>query len=200
MTASAEPSQRSFDLSMYAIEASRQDRVYRRLSLLAIGAMLFDILVFLPETLIRAFHGQVSSLELTVTVFALLFGGVVIRSAVITYRRHGSSATAISVDRSGFELTYPAGSQSRVDWDDPTLRFDLSDYSSCPPGGSVSTRFGISIKGLESPLPEEAYRVLLREVGLRGLLVTTEKRGNMFYAKGWVPTIHHVRALPPTFS
>ena len=183
-----------FDLTRYSAEARRNGRTLQRMSLYIIGGVVFVILLFLPETLYRRVHGGASLLEVVVTICALGFGVVIIRSAVQAYRRHRASAVALVIDVDGFEFTYATGQRQRVGWDDTTLRFDLYDSSMCPAGGGVSTRFGVSIEGRESPLPARAYDILLHESRVRDLIRMSERRSKIFYAKGWVPLIHRISA------
>ncbi len=195
MNAPLPPADLKFDLRTLAMQLDRVKGKLRAIYWLAIGLVVFLILLFVPVTIFRTITGTIGGLELGVTVGVSGLCGYIALQVIQGLGKTSPSAISITVSNHGFELMFPRDRTVRVDWSDPHVTLELFDFSgSLPPSPPVDSPFGVTVKGVDSALTHEAYHIVYAQAEARGLIRRSAPSPNMWYPRGVVPVVHYVRA------
>ncbi|MGA8536983.1 MAG: hypothetical protein WB789_06280 [Thermoplasmata archaeon] len=157
--------------------------------LLAFGSLIFGAKAEgLPYRSFDAYAIADLGLILAIVVVGL---GIAVPAAI----RAGPPAIRLSIDDSGFDLTYPNGSIARTKWLDPRLRFDLVDMTQVNPAKLLSGNpYSVMVRGSQSALTPEAYMSLLAEVSSHGLVDDATLGSRWVFDADADPLIHRIRA------
>ncbi len=199
MTARSEDLPQSFEIQAYFSRSARQSRSLRFIAYYGIVAMIVLTLLFVPVTVVRLMAGDASPVEVGVTFAVVCFAGYISFNLWLAIRRHPSgSPDRLEILPSAFGLVWRDGSSVFLSWADPRLSFELDDYSGSDALSLVSpTKFGLRIRGVEYPIPEDAFHLLSKEASRRGVISPARRQRNILYRRGVVAVRYLVRAVLP---
>jgi len=185
-----------FDLQSLNVDLNRSKRRLAVTSVVFAIFCLSVVLILVVSYIPKIQNGSISALELLVSVV-----GVVVLSGLaailvwgLRWKRPGAYRARVGPEH--LELAFPDDRQIRLTWSDPSLRFDLQDYSDVRPGLlSIQGRHFLQVEGFDSALSPEAYRAIEQQVAAHGLSEAVRP------ASGWrAPSgvkVHSIRARSP---
>ncbi len=128
------------------------------------------------------------------TITVLVVGGIA--GLLYLLRRRIQGAVYLRVDDVGFELVYPNGRLDARAWSDPSLSFELIDFTNLDPSRLPTSDFpySIRIRGVQSLLTEEAYQAMMANILLHKLQDSADRGKGWIYPAGSTPIVHKVRS------
>jgi hypothetical protein len=105
-------------------------------------------------------------------------------------------AIRLMIDDLGFDLVYEDGKVVRENWSDPTINFQLYDFSETSPGAlrTPGLPYSIVVRGVTTVLSNDAYSAIVAHSELHSLVDSTAFGSRWIYPTGNSPTIHRMRS------
>jgi hypothetical protein len=113
------------------------------------------------------------------------------------WRMFGPGATLLSIDSSGFTLTFPEFEKFVARWDDPNFRVDLTDARMSPLMQKLGYTCFVRVANRPGTvLTTEAMEALIAAGKERKLTITTRKKGGRWSLSGPEHTVIEIRPAP----
>ncbi len=151
--------------------------------------------VFLVLDIEPILAGTISGLRLGTLIIVLAIVASVQSAVVSGLLLTRSGGVSLRIDDVGVELLRSSHAQMRIAWDDPRFSLELYDFSGSPPASvRTTTRYAARMGGIETSLPQDAFRLLLSEATQHRLTVRPSKGSLWIYPASVAPIIYRIRA------
>jgi hypothetical protein len=182
-----------YDVSAANTRLAKFQRQRRRMGWSAILVADFGALVVAYEALLDLRNGPPTEYQWSLLVSMLAAAALITPLGLRLIRKCAPGGKSIRLGTGAFEIYYLDGTNDRVSYLDPNLRFELYDFSAHPELAARSSLHSVVVNRRETELPEAAYRLIYERSRSLGLIRRSVRVHSVFVPDSIQPIVHTIR-------